>query len=93
MYEREEAYYFTRVSKCFMDQMDAQAPKTIIIERQLKLHQALKECCPTSNVLFCYYHILKTLKTQYAFLEREKPDEFKMLTDLPIIDTVAEFEA
>jgi hypothetical protein len=25
-------------------------------------------------------------------LEREKPDEFKMLTDLPVIDTVPEFE-
>jgi len=47
---------------------------------------------PTSQVLFCYFHILRTLKSQYAFLEKERPDEFKILTDLPIIDRTSEFD-
>ena len=63
MYEREEHQYFARVTQCFMNQMSEIPPKTIIIERQLKLYQALKDVTPSSDVLFCYYHILKTLKT------------------------------
>ena len=47
---------------------------------------------PTSQVIFCYFHILRTLKSQYAFLEKERPEEFKILTDLPIIDRTSEFE-
>jgi len=38
MYEREEAFYFNKVAKCFMKQMSEVPPKTIIIERQLKLY-------------------------------------------------------
>ena len=45
-----------------------------------------------SNVLFCYFHILRTLKTQYAFLEKDRPDEYKLITDLPVIETTDSFE-
>jgi hypothetical protein len=61
-YEREETANFARVLRCFQVYM-TQTPKTIIIERQLKLYQALKDEYPQTNVLFCYFHILKTLKT------------------------------
>ena len=60
----------------------------MVIERQLKLYQALREELPPSTtILFCYFHILKTLKTQYQFLEKDKPSEYKQITDLPLIDT------
>lgn len=45
-----------------------------------------------SNVLFCYFHILRTLKTQYAFLEKDRPDEYKLITDLPVIETTDSFD-
>lgn len=92
MYEKEELSFFQRVAKCFLRSMHNVVPQTIIIERQLKLSQALKDMMPTSQVLFCYFHILRTLKSQYAFLEKERPDEFKILTDLPIIDRTSEFD-
>lgn len=63
------------------------SPQTILIERQLKLQQALNQAMPTSTVLFCYHHIMRTLKNQYAFLEKERPEEFKMITTLPILET------
>ena len=69
-----------------------QPPRVMIIERQLKLYQALREELPPSTtILFCYFHILKTLKTQYQFLEKDKPSEYKQITDLPLIDTSEEF--
>jgi hypothetical protein len=38
----------------------------LVIERQLKLYNALKEeLGQSTTLLFCYFHILKTLKTQY----------------------------
>jgi len=92
MYEKEEIGFFQRVAKCFLRAMHNVVPQTIIIERQLKLCQALKDVMPTSQVLFCYFHILRTLKSQYAFLEKDRPDEFKILTDLPVIDRTSEFE-
>ena len=46
----------------------------------------------SSNVLFCYFHILRTLKTQYAFLEKDRPEEYKLITDLPVIETAEAFE-
>lgn len=68
-------------------------PRVLIIERQLKLYQALKDELPTSTtILFCYFHILKTLKTQYQFLEKDKPSEYKLITDLPLIDSKEEFQ-
>ena len=45
-----------------------------------------------SNVLFCYFHILRTLKTQYAFLEKDRPEEYKLITDLPVIETAEAFD-
>jgi len=73
--------------------MNCVLPPTIVIERNMKLYAGLKESFGSeTNVLFCYFHILKTLKTQYAFLENERPEEYKMLVDLPIVDSVEEFE-
>ena len=46
----------------------------------------------SSQVLFCYFHIQRTLKTQYAFLEKDRPEEYKLITDLPIIETPEAFE-
>ena len=63
MYEKEEISFFYRVAKCFLRSMHNVVPYTIIIERQLKLCQALKDVMPTSQVLFCYFHILRTLKS------------------------------
>ena len=81
------------MSRLFVKQMGGLSPKTVIIERQLKLYQALKDTLsPKTEVLFCYYHIVRTLKTQYAFLERDKPEEFKQITDLPMIESPAEFQ-
>jgi hypothetical protein len=31
---------------------------------------------PTLNLLFCYFNIQRTFKQQYAFLEKETPEEF-----------------
>ena len=45
-----------------------------------------------SNVLFCYFHIWRTLKTQYAFLEKDRPEEYKLITDLPVIERPEAFE-
>ena len=45
-----------------------------------------------TNVLFCYYHILRTLKQQYAFLEKDRPEEYQMIIDLPMIESVSSFE-
>ena len=72
--------------------MQGISPQTIIIERQLKLYQALQDTMHSSNVLFCYFHILRTLKTQYAFLEKDRPEEYKLITDLPVIETAEAFE-
>lgn len=63
LYEKEETNYFARVQRCFNVFMGA-SPRVLIIERQLKLYQALKDELPASTaILFCYFHILKTLKT------------------------------
>lgn len=48
MYEKEELSYFQRVVKCFLRAMHNVVPHTVIIERQLKLCQALKDVMPTS---------------------------------------------
>ena len=63
MVEREETAAFARVSKAFLKHMGNVSPQTIIIERQLKLFQALQDTMHSSTVLFCYYHIWRTLKT------------------------------
>jgi len=92
LYEKEETNYFARVQRCFNVFMGA-SPRVLIIERQLKLYQALKDELPASTaILFCYFHILKTLKTQYQFLEKDKPNEYKLITDLPLIDSQEEFK-
>ena len=92
MIEREETAQFARVAKSFLKQMHNVTPQTIIIERQLKLYQALQDTMHNSNVLFCYFHILRTLKTQYAFLEKDRPEEYKLITDLPVIETAEAFD-
>ena len=56
------------------------------------MFQALKDVITNSNVLFCYFHILRTLKTQYAFLEKDRPNEYKLIIDLPVIETPEEFD-
>ena len=64
MIEKEETSQFAKVSRLFVKQMGGLSPKTVIIERQLKLYQALKDTLsPKTEVLFCYYHIVRTLKT------------------------------
>ena len=92
MIEREETAQFARVSRTFLKNMHGVSPSTIVIERQLKLYQALQDTLPSSSVLFCYFHILRTLKTQYAFLEKDRPEEYKLITDLPVIESPEAFD-
>ena len=67
-------------------------PTTLIIERHLKLYQALKESMPQSKILFDYQHIQKMLKTQYQFLEKDRIHDYNIITDLSMIDTKPEFD-
>ena len=45
LYEKEETQYFARIQRCFNVFM-GQHPRVMIIERQLKLFQALKDELP-----------------------------------------------
>lgn len=67
-------------------------PDVLIIERHLKLYQALKESMPKTKILFDYQHIQKMLKTQYQFLEKDRTNDYNMITDLSMIDTKPEFD-
>lgn len=90
--EKEETYYFSKMTQSFLKTMNFITPQTIIIERQLKLYSSLKENMSQSNILFCFYHIQRTFKQQYAFLEKERPDDFQKIIELPIIENEQAFE-
>ncbi|CDW86622.1 far1-related protein [Stylonychia lemnae] len=90
--EKEETSYFQRMAQCFLKHMNNSQPETCIIERQLKLYQALNNTMQKTKVLFCFHHIQKTFKAQYAFLERERPEDFMKIQELPIIENEQIFE-
>lgn len=56
------------------------------------MYQSLKETLPNTNILFCFFHIQRTFKQQYAFLEKEKPEDYQKIIDLPIIENEDTFE-
>ena len=61
--EQEDQRYFNKIAQQFSQWMHNVNPATLIIERHLKLYQALKEQMPKSKILFDYLHIQKMLKT------------------------------
>eukprot|EP00347_Sterkiella_histriomuscorum_P012508 403368312 len=90
--EKEETFYFAKIAQGFLKQMGNKHPQTLIIERQLKLHQAFREQMPQTNILFCYFHIQRTFKQQYSFLERENLDQYQKIVELPIIENEQAFD-
>ena len=60
--EKEEPSFFNKILSCFLRHMNNTQPQTVIIERHLKLFNAFKEHMPDATVLFCYFHIQRTLK-------------------------------
>ena len=43
-------------------------------------------------MLFDYFHIQRTFKQQYAFLEKERPDQFAKIIELPMIEEESVFD-
>lgn len=67
-------------------------PQTVIIERHLKLFSAFREQIPDAAVLFCYFHIQRTLKQHFNFLEKERPEDLSRIVELPMIENREAFE-
>ena len=55
--EAEEHIYFQRVMQQFNMWMHNTHPQTVIIERHLKLYQALREAMSSTKILFDFQHV------------------------------------
>ena len=83
--DKEDKDGFKFALEHFRDYMAGKAPKLIIIERHLVLHNSLKEVYPETQILYDPWHLHKSLIKQFG----DSGDEFvKKLPDLPLEQNV-----
>lgn len=86
--DKDELDGYTYALEKFKDYMAGKMPKTIIIERQLVLMNALKEAFPESKVLFDPWHLHKSLMKQFG---EHKDELVKNLPNLPLEQNIKTF--
>lgn len=83
----EEPANYRRIMDEFTSFMKL-APKTVIIERHLKLYRGLEQSLQQrSHIFFCYFHIQRTLKQQFTVLQGIMQEEYDKISELPVLES------